>query len=67
LVQSILAADSPDHGAVRLRAMAALEGYKDLPKGRELERIAALAHVNRVTAYRARKPQQAVKPDNPCS
>ena len=51
----ILTADIADHGNVRLRAAAALEGFRDLPGGSELDRIAALAHVHRATAYRARK------------
>jgi hypothetical protein len=55
ILRLILTADSADHAGIRLRAMAALEGYSDLPKGGELERIAGLVHVNRVTAYRAKK------------
>jgi len=54
-LRSILTADTADHAGVRLRALAALEGYDDLPRGLELERIAGIGHVNRVTAYRARK------------
>jgi hypothetical protein len=55
LVRAILTADTPDHAGVRLRTLAALEGHADLPRGRELERLASLARINRVTAYRAKK------------
>lgn len=51
----ILTADTADHAGIRLRAVAALEGYADLPRGAELDRIAGLARTNRATAYRARK------------
>lgn len=67
LLRAILTADTPDHGAVRLRALAALEGYANLPRGGELERIAGLASVNRATAYRARKAAPGVKTANPSS
>ena len=55
LLRRILTEETPDHGAVRLRALAALEGYADLPRGAELERIAGLAGLARSTAYRVRK------------
>jgi len=68
MLRSILTADSADHGGIRLRAVAALEGYEDLPRGGELDRIAGLAGVNRATAYRARKsPLPQAKPNNPSS
>ena len=67
LVRQMLTADSADHAGIRLRALAALEGFTDLPRGGELERIAGLAHVNRATAYRAKKSAPQVKADNPGS
>jgi hypothetical protein len=67
LIRRIATADTPDHGAVRLRVVAALEGYADLPRGGELDRLAAKARVNRATAYRARKTPPQVKADNPGS
>ena len=54
-LRAILAADTADHAQVRLRALAMLEGYADLPRGGELERLAGLARIHAVTAYRARK------------
>jgi hypothetical protein len=67
LLRAILTAETPDHGAVRLRALAAMEGYANLPRGGELERIAGLSSVNRATAYRARKAAPGVKTANPSS
>jgi hypothetical protein len=56
LLQRILTADTADHAVVRLRALAAIEGYEgDLPRGGELDRLAMLASMGRATAYRARK------------
>lgn len=51
----ILTADTVDHAGIRLRALALLEGYQDLPHGMELDRLASVARVNRATAYRARR------------
>ena len=65
LIRAILTAGTADHGEVRLRALAALEGYTSLPRGTELERIAGLAGIGRATAYRARKAAPVVKPANP--
>lgn len=65
LIRQIVTAETPDHGATRLRVLAALEGYADLPRGGELDRLAAAARVNRATAYRARKDAAQVKGDNP--
>ena len=65
-LRSILTAATSDHAGVRLRALAALEGYLDLPRGGELERIAALSSMDRVTAYRARK-KPLPSPHNPGS
>lgn len=67
LLRAILTADTPDHGTVRLRALAALEGFRDLPRGSELERIAGLAGIGRATAYRARKAAPGVQTANPSS
>lgn len=50
----ILGADTDHHGHVRLRAAAALMGYKNLPKGADLDRLAGFAHLGRSSAYRAR-------------
>lgn len=67
LIRQVVTADTPDHGAVRLRVLAALDGYADLPRGGELDRLASTARVNRATAYRARKAAAQVKGDNPGS
>jgi hypothetical protein len=67
LIRQVVTADTPDHGAVRLRVLAALEGYADLPRGGELDRLAEGAHVNRATAYRAKKAGPQAKADNPGS
>jgi len=59
----IVTADTADHAKVRLRAVAALEGYADLPRGEELERLAGLAQLSNATAYSARKvPLPAPRP-----
>jgi hypothetical protein len=55
LLRAILTANTPDHAGVRLRAIAALEGYTELPRGGKLEQLADLVSIHRVTAYRARK------------
>lgn len=55
LLRQILTANTADHGKVRLRAVAALEGYADLPGGEDLERLAELAQLARGTAYKARR------------
>ncbi len=67
LIRQVVTADTPDHGAVRLRVLATLEGYADLPRGGDLDRLAEAARVNRATAYRARKTAAQVKGDNPGS
>lgn len=67
VILKLVTADTPDHGAVRLRVLAALDGLADLPRGGELDRLAQRARVNRATAYRARKAAPLVKPDNPGS
>lgn len=50
----LLAADTISHAEIRLRALAAVEGYRDLPQGLELERLARIAHVSRGKAYEFR-------------
>lgn len=67
LIRQIVTADTPDHGAVRLRVLAVLDGYADLPRGGELDRLAAAARVNRATAYRAKKSPPEVKGANTSS
>lgn len=67
LIRQIVTADTPDHGAVRLRVVAALEGFTDLPRGAELDRLAERAGVNRATAYRAKKAPPQLATDNPGS
>jgi hypothetical protein len=55
LLRQILTAPTADHAGVRLRALAAIHGHADLPRGLELDRIAKLASVGRGTAYQAKK------------
>lgn len=54
LLRRILTADTADHAKVRLRAVAVLEGYADLPRGADLELLAELAKMSRSRAYEAR-------------
>jgi hypothetical protein len=54
-LRQILTADTTDHAKVRLRAVAALEGYAELPRGGELERLAKMAQLAHGTAYNAKK------------
>lgn len=56
-LQDILTAEA-DHAEKVVRAVAALEGYPDLPQGGELARVAALARVGLASAYRARSPRR---------
>ena len=53
----VLTVDNPDHACVRLWALAAIEGRDDLPRGRELERLAALGRMQKTTAYNAKKAE----------
>jgi hypothetical protein len=53
-----------DYAEKVLRVAAALEGYRELPRGGELERIAALAGVARRSAYRARKAAPGLQAAN---
>lgn len=63
----LLTADTGSHAEIRLRAMAAIEGYRDLPRGGELERIARLTSVSRGKAFDFRKRECPAKTDNPGS
>lgn len=63
----LLAADTDNHAEIRLRAMAAAEGYNDLPRGKELERIAGSTRVSPAAAYSYRKRGTPIKPDNTSS
>lgn len=67
LLEQILTADTADHAGIRLRALAALEGYADLPGGAELARIAVRASVGLASAYRAKKSPPPVTTANPGS
>ena len=55
----IATADTTDHGVVRFSIVAALEGYRELPPGARVDRIAGLAHVHRATGYRAQEACRA--------
>ena len=67
-IATLASADTDNHAEVRLRIMAALEGYyPDLPRGRELERIAGRSSVSRATAFGARKRDAPVKTDKTSS
>lgn len=62
-ITAIVAGDC-DYAEKVLRVAAAIEGYRDLPRGGELERIAALAGVARRSAYRARKATAGLQAAN---
>jgi hypothetical protein len=66
-IVQLLGAPTDNHAEVRLRAMAAAEGYDDLPRGKELERIAGLTGVSAAAAYSYRRRKPPVKPDNTSS
>lgn len=57
VVWKVLTVDNPDHATVRLWALAALEGRDELPRGKELERLAALGRMRKTTAYNAKKTE----------
>jgi hypothetical protein len=65
-LRRILTAPTDKHADKVLRAYAALEGYQDLPRGAELERIARLTGVSRGQAFEARK-RPLGSADNTCS
>ena len=64
---ALVAAPTDNHAEIRLRAAAALEGYRDLPRGRELERIAGYTLVSPAAAYSYRKRTPPVNPDKTTS
>jgi hypothetical protein len=47
----LLAADTKNHAEIRLRALAAIEGHRDLPRGAELGRLAGLARISHGAAW----------------
>jgi hypothetical protein len=47
----LLTADTDSHAEIRLRALAAIEGYRGLPHGRELGRLARLARISHGAAW----------------
>ena len=63
----LLGAPTDNHAEIRLRAMAAAEGYDDLPRGKELERIARITGVSAASAYTYRKRGSPLHPDNTSS
>ena len=63
----LLAAETSSHAEIRLRALAAIEGYRGLPRGYELERLARLTSVSRGKAYSFRSRPDPAKTANPSS
>jgi hypothetical protein len=67
-IERLASADTADHAEVRLRIMAALEGYyPGLPRGGELERMATQSHTARAGAFAARKRGSPVQTDKTSS
>jgi hypothetical protein len=66
LIAGLVSADTNSHAEIRLRIAAAIEGYRDLPRGHELERLADLTSVSRGKAY-AFRSRGAPKTTNPSS
>jgi hypothetical protein len=66
-LERLATAPTDNHAEVRLWIVSALEGYRSLPRGGELDRIAARASVSRSRAYDFRKREAPVKTDNPSS
>jgi hypothetical protein len=64
---ALVAAPTDNHAEIRLRIAAAMEGYHDLPRGRELERIAGYTSVSPASAYSYRKRQPPIDPDKTTS
>ena len=67
LIAELVAADTNSHAEIRLRIAAAVEGYRDLPRGHELERLADLTSVSRGKAYAFRSRGAPGKTANPGS
>ena len=63
----LLAAPTDNHAEIRLRAMAAIEGYEDLPRGKELERIAGRTSVSTASAYNFKRRGSPLHPDKTSS
>ena len=63
----LLTAETGSHAEIRLRALAAVEGYRGLPRGYELERLARLSSVSRGKAYAFRSRPDPAKTANPSS
>lgn len=63
----LLSAPTDNHAEIRLRAMAAAEGYDDLPRGKELERIAGATSVSAAAAYSYRKRTAPLQSNNTSS
>ena len=63
----LLAAPTDNHAEIRLRAMAAVEGYEDLPRGKELERIAGSTSVSPAAAYSYKRRGSPLNPDKTSS
>lgn len=51
LIAELVSADTKNHAEIRLRIAAAVEGYRDLPHGGELNRLAQLAHISHGAAW----------------
>ena len=66
-LDALLSAPTDNHAEIRLRAAAAMEGYYDLPKGKELERIAGKSSVSPAAAYDYKRRRSPVKPDKTTS
>jgi hypothetical protein len=63
----LLAADTKNHAEIRLRALAAIEGHRGLPKGNELGRLARLARISHGAAWQFLKRADPAKTTNPGS
>ena len=66
-LDALLSAPTDNHAEIRLRAMAAMEGFYDLPRGKELERIAGRSSVSPAAAYGYKKRGSPVHPDKTSS
>jgi hypothetical protein len=66
-IERLATAPTDNHAEIRLWIVAALEGYRELPQGGELDRVAARSSVSRGWAYKMRKRGAPAKTDNPSS